>query len=945
MERFHKKVLQKNHTQIVNDLDLGQSSVLDSLREDGLISSNEEEIILSEKTKRNQNTKLLNYLKKRDPAKQPYAHLKRALESEYSFIVEKLNKSELELRDLRKDTHSVQCRHCALSKNLIPPDVTHCLFENGILTDDDLEELNNDNLPRHDRVRKLLNLLKKKPNQDETLEQFNNCLKKKYNYLVCDDLNEGLVAYTECGCKDRNGNITLDAKDDWNDLSHPHGDKHIKIPCNAIPCESPWTTDNFYSDKSYILKREISSDCNNESVEPQWKCDIGLDNDSVLSKILVHQNLSQEPKSPCETSWSGDFPPSDSCLSEKELAKSDIELLSKKGSPFEVKNNSENESEHSTQKETNDLSKPVIVRTESGSDQNKSKGNGGNSLLEQNKSINNGFQSGEDNTETTDVTIPIDYLHESRSICEDSWTESCDDHTNAECQNKDKTNDAHKSSPWTTTVDYNFLTPHSVFNSSFILTNTCNFKGEFAPECVSFNNILDLSSTLSLNGEHKQDAKRHVFCRLSSNETVYGVPILSEVLAVCREDEITDIHRSCRKVKKRPKRKKPKTTHTDTHVAFDDVDGNTKEETDHTPKAVQNDENEPDEDAAKDDSSEQGACSILQPVFKSAPNNKKLMRKCSRLWDQLFFLREKGDWETFGVVTKKAFDKFKNSPDIQVLLYRSEMCVSTFYKNDQTKALEMFDKALEQLPKTEMPNWHLARILPLKVELCTRAKLFEEASNLLEDAKQAMMSLGPCLSTGAVYFFEAIYLGNILQCTRNDTRSAEGITEQVKNCFLTAIEHYQQEETFAIKSFLNQVYLFLALFSLGVDFKRITYIQLQDIKREDISLAEHYLNLFENNCWGNSTNWSRMLFYIGRGEQHKQMNNFERSLDYFKQAKACCDSGKFGEHVAFIVNNIDVVTEKLSEKTRLQALKNMQSADDILRKVLESSSSDSGSNA
>ena len=325
---------------------------------------------------------------------------------------------------------------------------------------------------------------------------------------------------------------------------------------------------------------------------------------------------------------------------------------------------------------------------------------------------------------------------------------------------------------------------------------------------------------------------------------------------------------------------------------------------------------------------------IMQLVPKTSPNDKKLMRMCTRLWDKLFFLRERGEWDTFNLVSVRAFETFSSNPDIQVLLYRSEMCVSTFYSTDIGKACEMYQKAMDILPKTSIPTWHLARLLPLKMELCTREKKFEEAASLLEQAHQAIMTLGPCLSTGAVHFFEAIYLGNILRCTRNGTKSAS-IFERVKKCFLTAVEHYQHEQYFAIQSFLNQVYLFLALFSLGVDFKSIAYIGIHKVNEEDIALAEHYLNMFENNFWENSTNWSRMLFFIARGEQHKQRNNLNRCLDYYREARTCADKGTFVEHLEFVEENIQRLEEKSRENVSFEL--KFQAVGRIFQDLLDSS--------
>ncbi|XP_063447231.1 uncharacterized protein LOC134726741 [Mytilus trossulus] len=339
-------------------------------------------------------------------------------------------------------------------------------------------------------------------------------------------------------------------------------------------------------------------------------------------------------------------------------------------------------------------------------------------------------------------------------------------------------------------------------------------------------------------------------------------------------------------------------------------------------------------------SNEIQSLALLKSVSKSLPNNKKIMRLCSKLWDQLFTLREKGDWDLFHSVTKAARQKYIENTDIQVLLYRSDMCISTFYNDNRRDAVESFDQATHLISSTSMPDWHLARLLPLKVELFTRSKQFDEASSLLKEAHQAMSTLGNCLSTGAVYFFEANYLGAILRCTQNGTRSFS-IRERAKTCFLTAIKHYEQEKVFKIKSFLNQVYLFLALFVLGVDVKQIEYMYVNNVSSEDISLAEFYLNLFENSCWDESTNWSRMLFYIARSEQHKQRQNLQRSLDYLHDALKCAVKGDYIKQKEFIQCNITLAEKSILEKQRLRAITQREQTVNEILANLEESSSDS----
>lgn len=172
---------------------------------------------------------------------------------------------------------------------------------------------------------------------------------------------------------------------------------------------------------------------------------------------------------------------------------------------------------------------------------------------------------------------------------------------------------------------------------------------------------------------------------------------------------------------------------------------------------------------------------ICNVITKTYPNDKKLMKKCSNLWNTLFDLREKGDWKKHGEITEAAFRRFTD-PDLLMMLYRSEMCVSTFYMNDSAKADQMFEKAMEILPSTHMSNWHLSRILPLRINKLTKENKQGEASNILQDAHQVMDGLEPCLSTGAVYFFEAMFLASIFKNNPKGIKSEE-ISNRVKECF------------------------------------------------------------------------------------------------------------------------------------------------------------------
>ncbi|KAJ8315721.1 hypothetical protein KUTeg_007871 [Tegillarca granosa] len=308
-----------------------------------------------------------------------------------------------------------------------------------------------------------------------------------------------------------------------------------------------------------------------------------------------------------------------------------------------------------------------------------------------------------------------------------------------------------------------------------------------------------------------------------------------------------------------------------------------------------------------EDVKERNKILIDKGISKSYPNDKRLMRKCSNLWNVLFELRENGDWERHAEITDEAFRKFAD-PDLIIMLYRSEMCVSTFYMKDFVKADQMFKKAMEILPETQMSNWHLSRILPLRINKLTKENKQGEASEVLKAAHQVMDGLEPCLSTGAVYFFEAMYLASILRNNPKGKKSQE---------------------------ISNRVYLFLALFCLGVDFNNsgIQYFSVKTISSDDIQLAGHYLNKYETECWEISTNWSQMLFFIARAEEHKHCKSYKKSLEYLNQASFCADCGDFKDHERFIDFNIAFVSKKIEQQVRRNE-KDQLSAEIIVNSIL-----------
>ncbi|KAK3585022.1 hypothetical protein CHS0354_024936 [Potamilus streckersoni] len=309
---------------------------------------------------------------------------------------------------------------------------------------------------------------------------------------------------------------------------------------------------------------------------------------------------------------------------------------------------------------------------------------------------------------------------------------------------------------------------------------------------------------------------------------------------------------------------------------------------------------------------------IVRQMPMVLPNNKMLMRNSAKLWRILYGLMARGEWDKFNNFFNEGLKKLRDNADLMIQLYRSQMSACTFYRSDPAKAQEMFEKAMELVPNTSMSTWHLGRILPLKVEMYVQKMKFSNASILLEQAHQATTLLSPCMPTGNVYFFQGIYLSALLRCTRRDTQSAASIVERVKQCFLIAIQHYEQDTLFALKPIIGQVYLFLALFSLGIDYTKIRYSQTHNACANDIILAQYYLDLFESCCWEDSTNWSQMLFFIARGEQFQQRKNFKRSMDYFKHARKCSVLGNFNAHRGFIDNTLQLIQEKLKEQALIE---------------------------
>ena len=305
--------------------------------------------------------------------------------------------------------------------------------------------------------------------------------------------------------------------------------------------------------------------------------------------------------------------------------------------------------------------------------------------------------------------------------------------------------------------------------------------------------------------------------------------------------------------------------------------------------------------------------------FDAGPE--ELMFTCKELWDELFKLRERGDWAQHAERTAQAMSEYSNNPDIQVLLYRSKMCVASFYHRDTETAEKMHEKAKSLIPKTRMSAWHSARLFSLEVAYLIEQKRFQEAEQRIKEAKIAMAGLAPCMSTGAVFFFEALYLWGLLKCRRKSVVAAQ-LSRRIRECFCTAIYHYEQEKVFDINSFLNQVYLFMALCALHVDITSKSfaarYADFGPPTIDDLACAEEALKRFRENGWGDRTDWSEMLYHIGRAELHRYVEgegNIQTALSCYKDALQLAVTADFQVHEEFIKITIEKLNQNEVFKT------------------------------
>lgn len=304
---------------------------------------------------------------------------------------------------------------------------------------------------------------------------------------------------------------------------------------------------------------------------------------------------------------------------------------------------------------------------------------------------------------------------------------------------------------------------------------------------------------------------------------------------------------------------------------------------------------------------------LSKNVPKNDPNSSKIIWKLRDLWNEFWYLREQGNWSELRARTDATFNKYKRNPDVIFFLYRSEMCTSTFYLEDKEKADTAYQKALDLHKKTSIPNWHLGRLFALRIYMCTRDGNLAEAQKLITQGQQELNCLAPCLATGTLLFFEGLYYSEFLRRHSNGSKAHE-IFERSKKSFLLAIEHYAEERLFAVETWRDEIYLFLPLLEMHVDFKKLNTIDIQRSSNIDFILVRHYLDLFENECLGRATTWSKMMYNIARAKQHEFAENYARCVDYFRQAKHFAEEGEFVDQSQTIGELIDKLSDRLPQQ-------------------------------
>lgn len=305
-------------------------------------------------------------------------------------------------------------------------------------------------------------------------------------------------------------------------------------------------------------------------------------------------------------------------------------------------------------------------------------------------------------------------------------------------------------------------------------------------------------------------------------------------------------------------------------------------------------------------------------VQKHMPYDKSLVKQLGEIWNNLWHCREQGSWEKLDRMTRDYFEMYSDNPDVLTLLYRSEMGTWAFYRYDYDKACKYFTEAEHLLPFTKMSSWHIGRILAINVGMCVKQGQYSNAHSALVSARQSTALLKPCLATGTVNVFEGLYHSSLLiHGSRGEgSNCIKKRKDRAKECFLRAIKDYQTVNCFAIQSFLSEIYIFLAMLELGIDFRQISGHLIghkNSLPSENHMSSEIERNLykFKNECWNFATNWSKMLFHIVTAEHQIALTNLEEAKKSFQAADICGKEGKFQNQQSYITQNIEMLEAKL----------------------------------
>lgn len=218
MDEQQTTVLRNHRVGIVNDLE-PRGKILDSLFEDGILTDNDIELVSSAKTRKERCQLLLAILPTRGPV--AYGSFQRALQvGNYDFLLDQMNTGRKEIvanQSVNEDSmygrsnvaNSTTCKQCniflqkmqnkltirnnTISKvvslqccilldNIEPKDIIDQLFQDHVLTADDIDRITA-RVTRRDRCEALFELLLATTG-NSVAESLKLALNKKYSYIV-----------------------------------------------------------------------------------------------------------------------------------------------------------------------------------------------------------------------------------------------------------------------------------------------------------------------------------------------------------------------------------------------------------------------------------------------------------------------------------------------------------------------------------------------------------------------------------------------------------------------------------------------------------------------------------------------------------------------------------------------------------------------------------------